>query len=143
MPGSASENFPVEPSKTESRLSVLIVDDDPEIRLLLETMLEFEGFAVVGQAVDGYIAVPMAMELQPDIIVLDYMMPKINGAESAKFLRAVTPYSMIIAFSGIVHEKPDWADDFISKGGVDGLAEMARYLTQNKRPQAGDRVIPV
>jgi CheY-like chemotaxis protein len=112
----------------ESALTVLIVDDDPEIRTLLETLLELEGLDVVGSACDGSIAVSMALELQPDVIVLDYMMPKVDGAECAKFLRAVAPYSRIIAFSGVVHTKPDWADDYISKGGVDGLAEMARHV---------------
>lgn len=114
-------------------LTVLIVDDDPSIRLLLETMLELDGFKVVGTAVDGSVAVPIAFDSQPDIIVLDYMMPKIDGAESARFLRVAAPNSMIIAFSGIVHSKPDWADDFVSKAGVDGLAEMARYLAGQKR----------
>ncbi|HJR44728.1 MAG TPA: response regulator [Actinomycetota bacterium] len=128
----------------DSRLSVLIVDDDPEIRLLLENLLDLEGFHVAGQAADGYAAVYKALELQPDIIVLDYMMPRIDGAESAKFLRAVTPYSMIIAFSGIVHEKPEWADDFISKAGIDGLADMARYLTRNKGAGTQqDRIVTV
>jgi two-component system, chemotaxis family, chemotaxis protein CheY len=118
---------PAETPNSES-LSVLIVDDDPEIRTLLETLLELEGLNVVGSACDGSVAVSMALELQPDVVVLDYMMPKIDGAECAKFLQAVSPYSKIIAFSGVVHAKPDWADDFISKGGVDGLAEMARYV---------------
>ena len=125
-------------------LTVLIVDDDPSIRLLLQTMLELDGFEVVGMAEDGNEAVPMAFDTQPDVIVLDYMMPKIDGAESAKFLRAAAPHSMIIAFSGIVHSKPEWADDFVSKAGVDGLAEMARYLTGQKRLETErDHAVPV
>lgn len=124
-------------------LTVLIVDDDPSIRLLLETMLQLDGFEVVGMAEDGNEAVPMAFDSQPDVIVLDYMMPRIDGAESAKFLRAAAPNSMIIAFSGIVHSKPDWADDFVSKAGVDGLAEMARYLTGQKRLETEqDHAVP-
>lgn len=124
-------------------LTVLIVDDDPSIRLLLETMLELDGFEVVGQAADGNDAVPIAFDSQPDVIVLDYMMPKIDGAESAKFLRVAAPNAMIIAFSGIVHSKPEWADDFVSKAGVDGLAEMARYLTGQKRLEnEQDQVVP-
>ena len=124
-------------------LTVLIVDDDPSIRLLLETMLELDGFEVVGQAADGNDAVPIAFECQPDVIVLDYMMPRIDGAESARFLRAASPDSMIIAFSGVVHAKPEWADDFVSKAGVDGLSEMARYLTGQRRLEAEkDQAVP-
>lgn len=124
-------------------LTVLIVDDDPSIRLLLETMLQLDGFEVVGQAADGNDAVPIAFDSQPDVIVLDYMMPRIDGAESAKFLRAASPHSMIIAFSGVVHSRPEWADDFVSKAGVDGLAEMARYLTSQRRLETDkDQAVP-
>ena len=59
---------------------VLVVDDDPVIVRLLEVNFEMEGFSVVS-AVDGMDGVEKARSEQPDIIVSDVMMPKLNGLE--------------------------------------------------------------
>lgn len=112
-------------SSTEAPLKVLIVDDDPDIRTILQALMGLEGFDVVGMAEDGGRAVAAAMETQPDVVILDYMMPKIDGAEAATFIRAVAPCSRILAFSGVIHELPAWADGFIPKGDID---EMARAI---------------
>ena len=59
---------------------MLVVDDDPVIVRLLEVNFEMEGFEVV-TAVDGMDGVERARAAQPDIIVSDVMMPKLNGIE--------------------------------------------------------------
>ena len=59
---------------------VLVVDDDPVIVRLLEVNFEMEGFEVV-TAVDGVDGVEKAKAHQPDIVVSDVMMPKLNGIE--------------------------------------------------------------
>ena len=65
---------------------VLVVDDDPVIVRLLEVNFEMEGFEVV-TAVDGQDGIDKAKAEQPDVVVSDVMMPKLNGLELAAALK--------------------------------------------------------
>jgi CheY-like chemotaxis protein len=67
---------------------VLVVDDDRVIQQLLEVNLELEGYEVVATASDGREALDKIHELKPDIVILDVMMPKMDGLEVTKRLRA-------------------------------------------------------
>ncbi|MEA2517163.1 MAG: hypothetical protein QOG16_1001 [Actinomycetota bacterium] len=106
-------------------LKIMIVDDDPDVRSILDTLMGMEGYNVVGLAEDGTKAIQLALEAQPDVVILDYMMPKIDGAEAALFIKAICPQARILAFSGVIHERPTWADAFIEKGDI---AEMGRII---------------
>jgi two-component system chemotaxis response regulator CheY len=66
---------------------VLVVDDDPDIRELLFTALEDEGFEVV-PAGNGQEALAIIQTFRPDVIVLDLMMPVMDGWQFASALRA-------------------------------------------------------
>jgi diguanylate cyclase (GGDEF)-like protein len=66
---------------------ILIADDEQDIRLVLRMRLELEGYSVL-EAVDGLEAVRMAQEQAPDLIVLDVMMPQLDGVEVCNRLRA-------------------------------------------------------
>jgi two-component system, OmpR family, alkaline phosphatase synthesis response regulator PhoP len=66
---------------------ILIVDDDEDIRAYLEVTLELAGFEVV-QAVDGETGLQAAFECEPALIVLDVMMPGLDGLEVLRRLRA-------------------------------------------------------
>ena len=67
---------------------VLVVDDDRVIQQLLEVNLELEGYQVAGTAADGREAIKMAEELKPDLILLDIMMPKMDGLEVCRHLKS-------------------------------------------------------
>ena len=69
-----------------TRTTVLVVDDDPTIVDVLRAALEDEGYAVL-MAVNGA-ALPLAREAQPQVILLDIMMPGMDGVEVSKRLRA-------------------------------------------------------
>ena len=93
-------------------LRVLVVDDEPDLRVLLQMQLDAAGFEVVGEASDGDEAVERCAELSPDVIVLDLLMPKVNGFEAIPRLRADHPEVGIVAYTAV-------AGDFVRN-------EMAR-----------------
>lgn len=74
---------------------ILLIDDEPDIRevaaLTLETMGDFEVFA----AADGFVGVQIAATLQPDVVLLDVMMPEIDGPATLSMLRENTSTSHI------------------------------------------------
>ena len=107
---------------------VLIVDDDPSVRQLLRIILEVEDFEVVGEANDGVEAVPQALLLQPDFVVLDQQMPNRDGAATAEMLRDSLPEAVIIACSAIVESKPAWADAFLAKQNMGDVAPLVQGL---------------
>lgn len=114
-----------QPSGSDSAKTVLIVDDDEEIRHVLRILCETEGMKVVGEASNGVETVPLALTYQPDFVILDYMLPRLDGEGTAEILRAITPQSKIVAFSAILDEQPDWADAYLNK---DRIAELMPLL---------------
>lgn len=80
---------------------VLIVDDEPVIRLDLRTMLEAMGHVVVGEADNGVEALQLARTLQPDLVIADIMMPGMDGIELANRLarERIAPVLILTAYS--------------------------------------------
>lgn len=70
-----------------SKKKVLVAEDEPDIRQLIAYSLQFAGFVVV-QAINGQDAIEKATEEQPDLILLDVRMPKMNGYEACAVLKA-------------------------------------------------------
>jgi DNA-binding NarL/FixJ family response regulator len=73
---------------------VLIVDDHPTIRFLLGSLVETDQFTVCGKLADGKEAIDKAPDLNPDLILLDYPMPRVNGAETASVLKRLMPMTL-------------------------------------------------
>src|SRR5204862_3552591 len=84
---------------------ILIVEDDPSIRLGLQRSLSFEGYAV-DVARDGEEAIQRAFDKRPDLVLLDLMLPKVNGFEVCKTIRKYDPTIPIV----IVSAKGDEGD---------------------------------
>jgi DNA-binding NarL/FixJ family response regulator len=61
--------------------TIVIVDDDPSFMATARLLLEAEGFAVVGEAVTGLAGVAAAVELRPDLVLVDVHLPDIDGFE--------------------------------------------------------------
>jgi len=75
-----------------SALRTLVVDDHEDLRKLLRWMLqEKTECVVIGEASDGLQAIEQAKELQPDLILLDLALPKLNGMEAARQIRKACP----------------------------------------------------
>lgn len=100
-------------------INVLVVDDEESILNFLKMGLEAEGF-IVHCAEDGINAVNMARELKPDIIILDIMLPGINGYEACIEIKKFTdtPIIMLTARDDVDHRVKGLdigADDYMSK----------------------------
>lgn len=81
-------------------IRVVIVDDTPDVRLLLRMQLEVQpGIEVVGEADNGLDAVRVASLARPDVMVLDMMMPGLTGIEALPRIRQVAPETRVIMFS--------------------------------------------
>jgi len=83
---------------------VLIVDDAAFMRMSLKTMLEKNGFQVVGEAENGSVAVRKYKELQPDIVTMDITMPEMDGVQALKEIRSLDPNSKVVMISALGQE---------------------------------------
>ncbi len=109
---------------TPNGATVLIVDDDEEIRHVLRLLCETNGMTIVGEAANGVEAVAVALRHQPRFVILDSMMPRLDGEGTAEILRSVSPDSKIVAFSAMLEEEPDWADAFLNKERIGELMPL-------------------
>ena len=83
----------------DSRQKVMVVDDDPGMRLTLEGIIEDEGFDVVGAA-DGYQAIDLAGNAHYPLIFMDIKMPGINGVDTYREIKKVSPGSVVVMMTG-------------------------------------------
>jgi two-component system response regulator MprA len=123
---------------------VLIVEDDPDVRAALERALSFEGYEI-DTATDGGRALAMVEEMEPDAIVLDVMMPFVDGLETARRLRAhgyTTPILMLTA-KGEIGDRVDGldagADDYLTKPfALEELLARLRALLRRAQHDVSD-----
>ncbi len=78
-------------------IKVLVVDDAPFIREVMRQILSAEGFEIVGEALDGEDAIEKARLTQPDVILMDLVMPNLSGIEATKEILKENPNQKIIA----------------------------------------------
>jgi DNA-binding NarL/FixJ family response regulator len=106
-----------------------VVDDFSGFRDAICSMLsDRPDLLVVGEASDGSEAVRKAEELQPDLIVLDLRMPKLNGLEATRLIRTLSPKSKIIIAS--LESSADFVQEALRSGAVGYVikTEMANQL---------------
>jgi DNA-binding response OmpR family regulator len=82
-----------------TKLRVLVVEDDATVRDALTTLLGFDGFAVAA-APDGSTGLQMAESLQPDIVLLDVVLPGIDGLEICRSIRKRSPDTRVVMVTG-------------------------------------------
>src|SRR5437868_6539501 len=85
-------------SRSSAMIRVLLADDSPTARELLKRVLEDEGtFEIIAEADNGKQAIEMTARLKPDVIVMDLVMPIIDGMEATITIMAETPTPIVIA----------------------------------------------
>jgi len=113
---------------------VLVVDDTDHVRTMLVDMLELDGFTVVGQAASGEQAIDLAAETAPEVIVMDYKMPGMDGLTAAKAIRAENPSQSIIIYTAYVdpglEAEAREAGIAMTIGKVEGLNQLERHITE-------------
>ena len=111
-----------------------MVDDTDHVRNMLVDMLELDGFDVVGQAASGDEAVGICDECDPDVIVMDYKMPGMDGLSSARAIRAQRPSQAIILYTAYLDEGLELqareAGVAVCVGKVEGLNQLERHITE-------------
>jgi DNA-binding NarL/FixJ family response regulator len=87
---------------------VVVADDEPDVRLLLRLQLRHHGIEVVGEAADGEELLRTCALLEPDAIVLDLLMPRMNGFEVIPVLHREHPTIGVVAYTAV-------AGDFVRR----------------------------
>jgi two-component system chemotaxis response regulator CheY len=85
--------------------NILIVDDTLFMRTLLKNIIFSGGHTIAGEAVDGEEAVVKYRELKPDLVTMDVVMPKMNGIDALKGIRALDPQAKIIMCTAVGQEQ--------------------------------------
>ena len=104
------------------RTRIVLADDHPQIRELLRVILEPE-FNVVGAAEDGEILLQYAQSLQPDVIISDIDMPKVDGLQAARLLKDVAPRTRVIFLTA--HAAPSYVAAAFAAGAAGYLIKGA------------------
>ncbi len=97
------------------RIRVLLADDHEAMLDRVARLLATE-FNVVGTVTDGQQALDAAMELEPDVLVLDISMPVMNGIETARRLKEAGSETRIVFLT--VHDDPDFAREALEAGAL-------------------------
>jgi DNA-binding NarL/FixJ family response regulator len=133
-------------SSTEGEpLRVLIVDDFAPLRSSVRSLLEAcRALEVIGEAGDGMTAVQLASDLHPDVIVMDVHMPRLDGVEATRRIKAALPDASVIAFSMQYGRGEDWAmrqagsAAFVSKDRPQDLPRVIQDVTGRSLTGTGD-----
>jgi two-component system chemotaxis response regulator CheY len=120
--------------------SVFVVDDEPDIRMLVRVFLERGGFEVVGEAEDGPQALARFHELNPPatptVVLLDNRMPGLTGLEVAEQILAEQPSQVIVLFSAHL-------DDAVQAKARDiGIAACASKMEAHRIPEIIRPLLP-
>lgn len=111
---------------------VFVVDDTDHVRRMLVSLLEVSGFDVVGQAASAEQALSTVASVDPQVVVIDYRMPGMDGIAAARALRERRPDQAIILYTAYLDDelRREAMDAGVSLcvGKIEGLATLERDI---------------
>ena len=100
------------------KLRVLVVDDQPAVAEVVADTIEYAGHEIVGIARDGMDAVTKAKELQPDLVVMDVSMPRMNGVDAMKAILKAGSAKRVLLMSGEYRSMGITRDEMMREGAA-------------------------
>ncbi len=115
--------------------TIVVVDDAVEVRTLVRTRLTLSReFEVVGEGASGLEAIELAERMQPDVLLLDVSMPGMDGLEALPRVRAVSPSTQVVMYSGFAEEG---LSDRCRALGATAFVEKSNSLEHPERGSPG------
>ncbi|MGH2785205.1 MAG: response regulator [Actinomycetota bacterium] len=115
-------------------IRVMVVDDTEHVREMLATMLELDGFEVVAKVSSGPEAIAKLGGAAPDIVVMDYKMPEMDGITATRQLRGLAPSVPVILYTAYIDDAIEAsardAGAALVLGKVEGLEQLERSISE-------------
>ena len=115
-------------------IKVMVVDDTDHVRNMLTSMLTLDGFDVVGAAAGGAEAIDTLDAAAPDVVVIDYKMPGMDGLTTARTIREKRPSQLMIMYTAFIDPELERqavdAGIAVCLGKVEGLASLEREISR-------------
>jgi DNA-binding NarL/FixJ family response regulator len=112
----------------------MVVDDTLQVRNMLTSMLALDGFEVVGSSSDGQDAIATIASCDPDVVVIDYKMPGMDGLETARRVRESRPAQVMIMYSAFIdpqlRDAAEAAGIAMCLAKVEGLAALEHEISR-------------
>lgn len=113
-------------------IRVFVIDDTPQMRTMLEQILTVDDFEIVGSTAYGAEALTEMEKADPDVVVLDYKMPGLDGITTARLIREERPDQAIILYTAYldpdVEREATKAGVSLCVGKIEGLTTLERDI---------------
>jgi DNA-binding NarL/FixJ family response regulator len=123
-------------------MRIVVVDDEPAVRTTLRALLEMNTtFTVVGEASNGLEALGLVDKLRPDVVIMDVLMPVMDGLEATRQIAARFPDVFVLAYSGDKHVIRDMIEagaiGYVAKGETPNQLVYFLESIDDRRPVNG------
>jgi two-component system response regulator AlgR len=112
----------------------MVVDDTEHVREMLATMLELDGFDVVAKVAGGAEAIAAVERSDPNVVVMDYKMPGMDGLTATRRLKELAPAVPVILYTAYIDDALEAAareaGAALCLGTVEGLEQLERQISE-------------